>query len=225
MEISKKVLAATLKVKNGIAAYERDTVIFDKIQYSWPITAGLFWAAARNSGNLSVLDFGGAMGSSYFQNREFFDGLKTLHWSVIEQSHLTSSAKKFIQNNQLKFYNSIDECIKTQNPNVIILSSVLQYLESPNLVLQNLTKSNADIMIIDRTPFSSKSTNSQVIQHVSPQIYDGSYPMHVFSEQDFLEKISKNWLLIAEFISPEGEVSSPAGDIVFKGFIFRNKNL
>jgi putative methyltransferase (TIGR04325 family) len=64
MDILEKVLFATLKVKNGEAVYERDSVIFDQIEYSWPVLTGLMWAAAQNSGCLKVLDFGGSLGSS-----------------------------------------------------------------------------------------------------------------------------------------------------------------
>ena len=81
-QILDKVLAATLKVKYGVAPYERDSVLFDEVQYSWPVTAGLMWVAARNGGRLSVLDFGGSLGSSYFQNREFLEGIPDLRWSV-----------------------------------------------------------------------------------------------------------------------------------------------
>ena len=70
-DILDKVLAATLKVKQGQAVFERDSVLFDEIEYSWPLLAGLMWAAASNGGKLNVLDFGGALGSSYYQNRKF----------------------------------------------------------------------------------------------------------------------------------------------------------
>ena len=60
MDILEKVLTATLKVKNGEAVYERDSVIFDQIEYSWPVLTGLMCAAAQNSGCLKVLDFGGS---------------------------------------------------------------------------------------------------------------------------------------------------------------------
>jgi hypothetical protein len=53
-EILAKVLASTLKVKHGEAAAERDSVLFDQIEYAWPVLAGLMWAAARSSGRLNV---------------------------------------------------------------------------------------------------------------------------------------------------------------------------
>ena len=48
MEILEEELSATLKVKNGEAVYERDSDIFDHIEYSWPVLTGLMCAAAQN---------------------------------------------------------------------------------------------------------------------------------------------------------------------------------
>ena len=52
--ILEKVKDALLKVKNGEAVYERDSVIFDEIQYSWPLLAGLMWIAAQSGGELNI---------------------------------------------------------------------------------------------------------------------------------------------------------------------------
>ena len=68
--ILEKVKTSLLKVKNGEAVYERDSVLFEDIQYSWAVLAGLQRAALENNGNLCVLDFGGSLGSSYYQNKE-----------------------------------------------------------------------------------------------------------------------------------------------------------
>jgi len=52
------------KVKEGLAVYERDSVLFDAIQYSWPLLTGLMMAAAKGKGKINVLDFGGSLGST-----------------------------------------------------------------------------------------------------------------------------------------------------------------
>ena len=54
--ILEKCKQALLKVKNGEAVYERDSFIFDKIQYSWGLLAGLQKAALESKGKLNVLD-------------------------------------------------------------------------------------------------------------------------------------------------------------------------
>ncbi len=43
--ILEKTKAARLKVKNGESAYERDSVLFDEIQYAWPLLACLMWVS------------------------------------------------------------------------------------------------------------------------------------------------------------------------------------
>ena len=46
-DILERVTRASLAVKEGRSAYERDSVLFDRIEYSWPVLAGLLWAALR----------------------------------------------------------------------------------------------------------------------------------------------------------------------------------
>jgi putative methyltransferase (TIGR04325 family) len=219
--ILEKVLNSTLKVKKGEAAYERDSVVFDEIQYSWPVTSGLMWAAAQSKGKLSVLDFGGSLGSSYFQNNFFLNELSEVRWSIIEQSHFVEVGKKLIEDENLKFYETIEEYLKYERPNVILLSSVLQYLDNPFDVLTKLLSINANLLIIDRTPFSKKSTDEIMIQNVSPDIYSANYPIRIFSESKFLDEISLNWELVLDFSSPEGYVKCPSGLFEFKGFLFK----
>src|SRR5689334_19054505 len=59
-EIIARVSSSVLKVKNGEAVYERDSVLFNKIQYDWPVLAALMWVASQKAGSLNVLDFGGS---------------------------------------------------------------------------------------------------------------------------------------------------------------------
>ena len=65
--ILEKTRAALLRVKNGDAAYERDSVTFATIDYEFPLLACLLRAATEHDNRLSVLDFGGSLGSTYFQ--------------------------------------------------------------------------------------------------------------------------------------------------------------
>ena len=88
-----KTRTSLLKVKNGEAAYERDSVLFDEIEYAWPMLAGLMWVAARCGGTLNVLDFGGSLGSTYFQNRAFLSALPQVRWNIVEQSRHVETGK------------------------------------------------------------------------------------------------------------------------------------
>lgn len=219
-----KVLEATLKVKRGEAAFERDSVVFEEIDYAWPVTAGLMWAAARDGGKLNVLDFGGALGSSYFQNRKLLEHLPEVRWNVVEQAHYVDAGRVHIQDVQLRFYKSIVECLAESQPNVIVLSSVLQYLESPNSVLKELSSAGATCLIVDRTPFVPYGRDRILLQTVPASIYAARYPMWVFSRQNLLEQLNEDWCLIASYRSPEALVQSKEGlEFSFDGFVMESR--
>jgi putative methyltransferase (TIGR04325 family) len=220
-----KVIEATLKVKRGEVAYERDSVVFDSIEYTWPVTAGLLWAAAQSEGRLKVLDFGGALGSSYFQNCSFFEDLPHISWSVIEQEHYVQAGQLYVQDETLKFYSSIDSCLNENKPNVALFSSVLQYLKNPEIIIDEIINSDISIIVIDRTPFSSMMQNRICIQNVHKSIYKASYPINIFSYDRFIEKFV-GWRIVARNKSPEGSLKTKSGIVInFEGFILKRNNV
>jgi len=219
-EILGRVLAATLKVKRGEAAYERDSVVFNKIQYSWPVTAALMWAAAQDAGRLSVLDFGGSLGSSYFQNRQFFDGLADVRWSVIEQPHFVEIGQQHIRDEKLHFYTNVDECMRYEHPNIVLLSSVLQYLREPNKVLADLLAINATIVIIDLTIINYELSRKNYLQRVPKSIYPASYPIISLPEKEIFDVFEKNnYSLISDFQTLEFPALTDINSC-FKGYLF-----
>lgn len=219
-----KVLAATLKVKRGEAAFERDSVLFDHIEYAWPVLSGLMWAAARDCGRLNVLDFGGALGSGYFQNREFLQKLPSVRWNVVEQAHYVEAGQANIQDEQLRFYKTIEDCLTDNQPNVVLLSSVLQYLESPTEVVRKLSAVGAACLIVDRTPFSAQPEDRILVQRVRPSIYDASYPMWVFSHKKFKNMLDTDWRLVASNLSPEAFVQTTEKfEFSFQGMLLETR--
>lgn len=214
-EIIQKVRASLLKVKNGEAIYERDSVIFDEIQYSWPLLAGLMYASAMFKGELNVLDFGGSLGSTYYQNKKFLDKINNLTWSIVEQDKFVKIGKKEFENEHLKFYCSVGECIAENAPNVLIFSSVLQYIEEPFTLLDDVFKHNFKYILVDITPFSSQ--NIIKLQRIPPSIYNASYPCWIFSEYDFIKYFYKNGYKVHEEFK---SLNSKHEEFNFKGFIF-----
>jgi putative methyltransferase (TIGR04325 family) len=196
-----KVLAATIKVKQGKAAFERDSVLFYKAEYDWPVVSGLLWSAARNAGRLSVLDFGGSLGSSYFQNRPFLNCLPTIRWSVIEQVHYVEAGRAHVQDQQLRFYTSIEECLNQNQPNAILLSSVLQYLPDFASIFQASLNIGADVVIMDRTIINYSPADRIYVQHVPSSIYAASYPCRSLSEYKLLADAKDRYRLCADFPS------------------------
>jgi putative methyltransferase (TIGR04325 family) len=219
IEIIQKVRESTLKVKNGRAVYERDSFIFDEIQYSWPILAGLMFANAIHRGALKVLDFGGSLGTTYFQNKKFLDNLQDISWSIVEQKHFVDIGKTNFEDKKLKFYYDIESCIKQESPNVLLLSSVLQYIKKPYELLDKLLKNNFETILIDRTSFS-KTKKKIKLQVVHPKIYKASYPCWFFDELEFTDYFSKNGYKIIESFEV---VPDKNKECIFKGIIMQKK--
>ncbi|MCQ8117281.1 methyltransferase, TIGR04325 family [Methylomonas rosea] len=221
-DILKKTLDATLTVKRGDALFERDSVLFYNVDFNWPGLSGLMWAAALAGGKLNVLDFGGALGSSYFQHLVILNTISNVRWNVVEQAHYVEAGRTHIQDDVLRFYYSIDECLIENKPNVIILSSVLQYLEFPFDVIRKLPFIGASILIIDRTPFSNTTQDRIFIQRVPPSIYNASYPMWVFSASAFMNIINQDWCSLGTIRCPEGTVYSNKGfEFSFQGMLLQ----
>ena len=219
--IFEKVKQAALKVKKGEAFFERDSVLFDEAEYSWPVLASIMFIAARSAGRLSVLDFGGSLGSSYFQNIKFFDGL-IVEWSIVEQPHFVEFGKSEIEDRILKFYFNIEECLLKRSPNVVLLSSVLQYFENPYKMIEKICSLNVKYIIIDRTPFNRNDQDKILVQKVPPSIYEASYPLHVLSEAKISNILAKaGFKKLEQFHSM---VDSDSRYFVSKGMIFEQKS-
>ncbi|MEO5911175.1 MAG: TIGR04325 family methyltransferase [Pelobium sp.] len=189
-----------LKIKSGEAVYERDSVLFDEIHYNWGLVAGLQKAAMENNGELCVLDFGGSLGSSFYQNRDFLNLNKKLTWCIVEQENFVKCGKENFETEELKFYYDIEECLRTNKPNVILLGSVLQYLQDPYEWLERLIELNISYIIIDRTAFIDVASDLLTIQTVPDSIYKASYPAWFFSIAKFDHAIRK-YQKIANFDS------------------------
>tara|TARA_X000000368_G_scaffold416455_1_gene410410 strand:+ start:3368 stop:4165 length:798 start_codon:yes stop_codon:yes gene_type:complete len=220
-EIILKVKESLLKVKKGDAVYERDSLLFDEIHYSWPLLAGLMFASANSNGKLEVLDFGGSLGSTYFQNKKFLDRFDNLSWSIVEQKHFVDVGQSEFEDYRLKFYHNLESCIKHEKPNILILSAVLHYIEKPYELLHKILKNDFDTILVDRTPFSK--TNKKIkLQTVHPSIYKGSYPCWFFDELEFINFFEKNNYIIIESFEAKDDKSEECN---FKGFIIQKNEI
>jgi putative methyltransferase (TIGR04325 family) len=219
--ILEKTRLALMHVKNGEVVYERDAVLFDTIQYNWPTLAALMLAATKLNGELNVLDFGGSLGSSYFQNRRFLSELRSVRWNVVEQARHVEVGKEWFEDEQLRFYLSVDECLVDTEPTVALVSSVLQYVEQPYSILSSLFDSSITTVVVDRTPFWSGAQDRLCVQTVPPSIYEASYPSWILSRSSFVSRIPRDWEILTRFDSPD-TLSGPV-ELAYEGVILVRK--
>jgi len=216
--IIEKVKDAAIEVKNGNASFERDSVLFYKPEYSYPLIASLFMIASAKKGKLNVLDFGGSLGSTYFQHHKLLEHIE-INWSIVEQEAFVKEGKAHFEDDNLHFYDSVEKCYMDFDIDLVLLSSVLQYIEDPYTLLTNLISYKPSGIIIDRTPFIT-GNDRITIQKVHPKIYNASYPCWFLNKEKFLERILENYDLLIEFDAlDEANIKSE-----FKGFLFVIRN-
>ena len=197
--ILQKCSTALLQVKNGNAKYERDSIIFDKISYSWPVISILFKSSLENNSHLNLIDFGGSLGSLYYSYKSIFENLSKITWSIVEQEKFVKEGEKLFSNNELHFYDKIDDVIFDHNPKIILLSSVIQYIKDPYSLIKYIVKKNFDYIIFDNTSFIDHKNDIITLQTVPKEIYNASYPMWLFNMNTFLENFVDKYEVIDVF--------------------------
>lgn len=194
--ILEKVYNSSKLVKLGLIPYERDSVLFKEVKYNNNIV-DIFNKINFTQNKLSILDFGGALGSSYFQNRDILKNKFNFKWGIVEQENYVKLGIEEFSDEILSFFYNISDCVKTLAPNVALFGSSIQYLEDPHKIIDEITHSN-DIkyLIFDRTPFELNKDDTIVVQNVPKKIYEANYPMRIFSIDKFINKLSFNWTVI-----------------------------
>ena len=199
-----QVLDGARKVRDGLAAYERDSVVFEEPAYVWPVLSGLLLAAARNQGRLDVLDMGGALGSLYFQHRAFLAHLASLRWAVVEQAHVVEAGRREFQDGILHFHADTRSCLEESAPNVVLMSGVVQYVPEPYALLEEMRGLDADVIVFDRTPFLAGGGDRLTVQKVSPRIYPASYPAWFLDRVRFDAILGERYRPVASFADEVG---------------------
>ena len=70
--ILQTVWRAVQTAREGKAEFERDGVRFYEKDYNYPLLAALFYSLASMGKSANILDFGGSLGSTYYQRGGFF---------------------------------------------------------------------------------------------------------------------------------------------------------
>jgi putative methyltransferase (TIGR04325 family) len=215
--IFKKVFETTKRVIEGEYMYERDSIGFNDHCVNFPLLY-LLNKCHNTYNSCNVLDFGGALGSLFFQHRQHLKEIQNLEWTVIEQADFVSYSTQLPCIKEIKFSTDLDENLKTPQ-DILILSSVLQYIQYPEKLISLLLNHPFKYIFIDRTAFIENSKDILSLQIVPPHIYEASYPSWFFNEKKLLNQF-KNYQILHEFnncIEPDIEIDGKRG--YWKGFI------
>jgi putative methyltransferase (TIGR04325 family) len=198
--IFRRAKSAALQVKNGEAAFERDTVVFPDPDFEWPLLSALLWGASRAGDRLRVLDFGGSLGSLYFQHRRFFQHLKECRWTVVEQPHIASWGNAALGDGHLRFCERLEDAQDDIPFDLLLMASVLPYVESPYELLRRLLALEIPVAVIDKMPILAAGKKDRLtVQRVDPAIYPASYPAWFFDGLKLEAEIKKTHRVVARY--------------------------
>jgi len=191
---------AARAVVRGDADYDRDGVTFRGSRIEPGVVACLLAAAARSDQRLSVLDFGGGLGSTY---RQCLPMLRSadVTWHIVEQPAFVDLGNSEFASHRLRFFHRIEEAAAQSHPHIVLASSVLAYLEFPYHTLTELMNAAAPFLVIDRTAFIDGADDILAVQDVSKSLYgeQTAYPAWCLSRAKLLAHVSEQYRLVAEF--------------------------
>lgn len=221
--IFQKVSNAAMQVKEGKAIFDRDSVLFYKEEWNYPLIAWLQRIAAKYDQRLTVVDLGGAFGSTYFQNRNFLkESVRQIQWIVREQEHFVEFGKQNLADAELIFEYDFEKIAATFSANVLLFSSVLQYLENWEEIVQNeIDLFGTQDIIVERTPVGKRSRIW--VETVHEPIYEATYTCQVFEEEKFINFFrERGYTLKSSWHSlVDSDVKCDDDLVTFKSFVFR----
>ena len=193
-----KLKSAAGLVRDGKAIYERDTVIFNQIDYAWELLTSLMLVSQRKE-EIQIVDFGGGLGTSYRQNCSMLKlaGINAL-WTVVEQRKLVEIGRSEFENKFLKFISNLSE-LESREIDAVLFGSSLCYLEYPYEILNQTFMLGPHYIIFDRTPFIDLSEDRIAVQFVPESIYRAAYPIRTFSVSKFKDFMAQEYELVEEW--------------------------
>jgi putative methyltransferase (TIGR04325 family) len=208
--ILERVRGSALAVKRGEAAFERDSVLFQRPAYRWQLLACVASVAASKEGRVHVVDFGGSLGSVYLQHKPFFEMWPYLMWSIVEQPTFVTCGRREFQNDRLQFFETLEETSSRSSVDLVLFSSSLQYPEAPYEAISAAIKLSPSMIIIDRMPFTLEPDDKLIIEKVPEEIFPASYPLWLLSESKMTRFLDENrFIEFARYedgIDPEGYI-------------------
>lgn len=203
-----KVSSSIKKILEGSAVWERDGYLFYEPKYSYQICAAILRCAVQNNNQgVRVLDLGGALGSTYFQNRKYLNDIRNLEYVVAEQNNFTDYGHKNLENGELYFINSMEDFSSYDRFDIVLMSASLQYISNYKEVIFNIRNGKPRYIILDRVLVGDKGRICK--ETVPEEIYKSSYPVRIFDEEEILNLWGRDYKLV------EKDSSSVAEDVYF----------
>lgn len=152
--------------------------------------------------SIRVLDVGGG-GADYFHQFQKFAPQIKLDWTVLETPAMVEAMSNEFGGSltNLRWVNSIQNT--SESYDLVLCSSVLQYIENPFELLATLVQ-KSEFIVMNRIPLVDSSEHFVAVQRIISNGKRASYPVHFFGEKTFLNQISlygaveMRWLVVED---------------------------
>lgn len=204
--------------------FERDSIIFDTPQLLPSLNSYLLLAYAlhKSSSNFTVLDFGGSLGTVYRQFKYFTKGNIKIKWVIVEQTEIVNVGNDEFKNDELSFLDTNSWKPSQLSVDLIIVSSVLEFCEEPEKIINKFKNTNAKYLILDRTPMWGGGRNVLTICTAAKYI-SGSYPCWIFSEPRIKYLLTQHWEIIGEWDALDSDIVFSRGKAKYKGQCWKKR--
>jgi len=139
------VFKGVIDVLEGRGQYERDGVVFMQRPKKSKVREFLITLQEGSK----VIDFGGGLGGTYINNRDIIP--QRVEFIVVEQAGFSNIGSRIAADYSLPIVFTQDIDALPYNADMMILSSVLPYLEEPYILLDRLLRLRPQRLVIDRT--------------------------------------------------------------------------
>ena len=165
--------------------------------------------------SLTVLDFGGALGSLYFRMRRFIPAEKVA-WTVSEVEETAAYGQKKFSSDELQFVSGHPPA----QTDLVIASSSVHYTQDPYETLSNLTDARPRFFVLDRQPLVDFE-ETFVAQRVPFSIYDTAHPYMLMNKNRIVEFMKKRgYGLLMNWSLDEEELVWNKNNIKYQGLLF-----
>lgn len=218
------VIEAVDKVVNGDAVWERDGCLFYEQKFNYHICAAILKCAIQNRNQgVRILDIGGSLGSTYFQNRKYLKEVQSLEYIVAEQDRFAEYGRGHLEDGILKFIYSSEDYASYGKFDIVLMSASLQYIEQYEEVIDHVIRANPRYIILDRIPVSNKTRICK--ECVPEKICKSSYPLHIFRDEELNNYFGDNYTVVEKDSSSVAEdmaVYFSDGTAIYKCYVFKN---
>ncbi len=190
------------EVLAGRALFERDSLLQHQPATSWPLMLALRDLQALGISRPTVLDYGGGLGSVYFQHRRWWTSDRPVTWNVVELPGIAATGRRLTHEPQLHFFDSLDEAIRQQPPDLIVAAGIMPMVPGPEALLDSLAALGAPWVFVDRIPVTKRQGKNLITRQVVPRsIYESESPFWFFDESRFLRMLSSRWEIVGQSLS------------------------